>query len=126
MWLQEGDVIELPKNVCVYANVPKHFVYSNKRGCFDLTHEKVRIKGDFDYLRGTYIVIKTSFEGGGKGHGPHDTFPNGHHVFCEKIDNPNEKVDFFQSGSFSAMITDIKPIGKAKLKWTIEKGTILK
>lgn len=118
--LEEGDVIEIKEGLTVYANVPKHFVYDNKKGCYDLTHHDITIGGEFSYIAGKYIVIKTAMDGGGHGHGAHDVYPDGHHVYCVSVDDSNRKIDFYQSGAFTAMITNIKPIGKAKLRWTID------
>lgn len=120
--LQEGDVIELVEGMEVYANVPEHFVYSNCRGSYELTRHDIKIGGNFDYFVGKYIVYKTTYDGGSSGGGMngHDDYPNGHHVFCVKVDNPKIKVDFYQSGCFTAMIENIKPIGKAKQTWTVE------
>lgn len=117
--LQEGDVIELTTSHKVYADVPKHFCYANHRGDFSLTHHEVRLyDSHFDYLRGKYVVIKTTTDGGGTGHGPHDVFPDGHHVWCESVDR-KYKVDFYQTGCFTAMNTDIVPVGRAELKWVL-------
>jgi len=118
--LQEGDVIELKENHKIYADIPNHFVYANRRGDFSLTHHEVVLDKQFDYLIGKYIVYKTTFDGGGTGHGPHDIYPNGHHVYCVKEDDRTIKIDFYQSGCFTAMIKNITPIGKAKLQWTID------
>lgn len=121
--LTDGDVIALVAGHKVYANVPKHFVYSNAKGDFSLVKTDVTLGGDFDYLIGRYIVTSTSFTGGGTGHGPHDVYPNGHLVKCSSVDGLHE-VSFYQSGCFTAMIEDIKPIGKAKVNWVLD-GTDL-
>ena len=118
--LKEGDVIELIEGHSVYADVPNHFCYTNCKGDFSLTHHNVTIGEEFMYLAGKYIVVKTAFEGGGTGHGPGDIFPDGHHVFCEMAGG-DHKVDFYQSGCFTAMIEDIKPIGNAFRTWTLDK-----
>lgn len=117
--LKEGDVIKLKVGHKVYANVPRHFIYANCRGDFTKDNHSVTIGGNFDYLAGKYIVYKTAMDGGGTGHGPHDVYPDGHHVYCENVET-KERVDFYQSGCFTCMIADIKPIGKAKLKWVVE------
>ena len=52
--------------------------------------------------------------------GAHDVYPDGHHVFCVKADDDKVRVDFYQSGCFTAMIEDIKPVGKAILDWKIK------
>ena len=112
--LQEGDVIELKLGMEIYADIPRHFVYSNRRGDFSMIHANVTLSGQFDYLCGKYIVIKTLMDGGG----PSDDggYPDGWHVFCVKADEENVKVDFYQSGFFTAMIENIEPVGKATLK----------
>lgn len=133
--LKEGDIIELNESHTVYANIPEHFAYSNKKGIFKLTHHAASLKGDLNYLCGKYVVIKTTSDGGGTGHGPNDVYPNGHHVFCRKIPNGKSyednlkvehEVDFYQSGCFTAMITNIKPIGIATLKWTVSESELEK
>lgn len=128
--LQEGDVIILETGMQVYATIPEHFIYTNRRGSFKLTHHHITLGGNFDYLCGKYIVYKTSYNGGNtiRTHGDfrpiatgnHDTYPDGHHVYCIKADDRDVKVDFYQSGCFTAMIEDIKPIGKAILQWEID------
>ncbi len=120
MLLEEGDVIEIKEGHKVYADVPRHFAYYNCKGDFSLTHHDVEVGGEFSYLAGSYIVVKTSLQGGGTGHGPGDVFPDGHRVFCEKVDC-GEKIDFYQSGCFTAMIPDIRPIGHATRTWKVEK-----
>ncbi|MGD9697525.1 hypothetical protein [Acinetobacter sp.] len=110
--LKEGDIIELQMGHVVYADVPEHFVYSTRKGSFKMIHIDIIIDIDLDYLVGKYVVYKTVSDGGGTGHGPHDVYPNGYHVYCEKYDDTKVKVDFYQSGDFEAMIKDIKPVGK--------------
>ena len=60
---------------------------------------------------GEFLVVKTSLEGGGTGMGPHDVYPDGHHVICKRLNvdgtynEDGEEISFYQSGSFTAMIT---------------------
>ena len=133
--LQEGDVIEIKREMRVYADVPEHFVHPNKQGCFDMIHADVILGRDLEYLCGKYIVYKTTsdegpsnfdgaFPGGDELH--HALRINGlprygYHVFCVKADNEKIKVDFYQSGHFSAMIKDIQPVGRATLHWEYEE-----
>jgi hypothetical protein len=117
MNLQKGDIIELKAGHTVYAQVPEHFCYENRKGSFKLTRHDVVIGGEFSYLAGRYAVTRTTKDGGGTGHGPHDIYPDGHHVFCQKLDESGIEVDFYQSGAFTAMIKEIEPVGKAKIKW---------
>lgn len=123
-FLQEGDVIELFDGHRVYADVPEHFIYANRKGRFSLAHGLITIGGEFSYFAGRYVVTKTTMDGGGTGHGPHDVYPNGHHVFCENVDDRSRKVDFYQSGSFTAMIQEIKPVGRATLRWFIDDDAL--
>ena len=104
--LKEGDVINIENGHSVYAEIPRH---------------KVTIDDAFSYLAGKYIVIKVAMDGGGAGHGFNDVYPDGYHVYCVSEDGKT-KIDFYQSGAFTAKIEDIKPVGKAKLTWTIEQN----
>lgn len=116
--LQEGDVIQIEKGMNVNAEVPEHFIYANRKGSFSLVKGTVTINDELSYLTGKYVVYKTSFGGGSSS----DGYPDGHHVFCESLDD-GQKIDFYQSGCFTAMIEDIQPIGKAVRKWVIEYQT---
>lgn len=118
-FLQEGDIINLEKGMSVYAEVPEHFLYENRKGNFSLGHGQILIDKELSYFAGEYIVYKTTYDGGGTGMGPHDVYPDGHHVYAEKANNNKIKVDFYQSGCFTCMLPDIKPTGKAKRKWVL-------
>ncbi len=87
-----------------------------------MTHRDIEINSrQFTYLIGTYIVINTSEDGGGPSGGMrNESYPNGHHVTCVKSDNNKIKISFYQTGCFTAMIKEIKPIGKAKATWDIK------
>jgi len=116
--LAEGDIIDVPIGMRVYASVPEHFLYANRRGVFDkLAHGEVVVAEDFAHMAGRYVVFKTASDGGGTGHGPHDVYPNGHHVYCEKLDGSGHRLDFYQSGCFSVVHTDVVPVGKAERTW---------
>lgn len=112
--LKAGDIIELGIGHSVYADVPEHFVYSNRKGSFELIHAAVDIEGELRYLAGRYVVTHTTVDGGGLSHD--GAFPNGHHVFCVNLDS-DRLVDFYQTGCFSAMIKNIEPVGRAKQSW---------
>lgn len=76
----------------------------------------------FILKEGEFIVTKTTFDGGGTGHGPHDVYPDGHHVFCKalkdgKYNENGVEISFYQSGSFTCMITDIVPIRNMTMKF---------
>jgi hypothetical protein len=122
--IQEGDIILLEPGHTVYTMLPKHLVYSNCEGEWDsMAKAAVRIgdewKFDSDYLAGEYIVTKTASDGGGP---CYDFYPDGHHIFASKADNPRIKVDFYQSGGFTAVNRDVKVVGKAEMTWTRKKG----
>lgn len=119
-FLKEGDVIQLNSGHRVYANVPRHFIFENTKGDFTLTNHDVSLV-NFEYLQGKYIVTKTEVTGGNTGYDTRDPFPDGHKVTCKKVGSL-DVVSFYQSGSFTAMIKDIKPIARAKLTWVIDEG----
>jgi hypothetical protein len=103
--LQPGDVIRLAEGHCsVYENLPQ-----SRKLC---EHEYTL--GKSDRLGGEYIVTATAFEGGGTAHGPGDVFPDGHHVQCQRVDNPKICVNFYQTGSFTAMISRIAPVRRVR------------
>ena len=108
-FLKEGDVIEINGGHTVYAKVPRHYIYDNRKGDFSLTTHSVKLTGNFEYLQGRYIVVKTEITGGGTGNGANDAYPDGHKVTCKGIDG-EFTVSFYQSGCFTAMIKDISPI----------------
>ncbi len=65
---------------------------------------------------GEYVVYKTTLDGGGEGHGPHDTYPDGHHVFAEHLAS-GALVDFYQSGSFTAVNENVPVVRRMVRKW---------
>jgi hypothetical protein len=72
---------------------------------------------DTQVYEGEYVVTKTELSGGGSGH--NDTFPDGHHVFCQKLNNglfdkEGLEIHFYQTGSFTVTIKkdEIQPIRK--------------
>lgn len=70
-------------------------------------------KQNFIFEPGLFIVVFTATDGGSE----RDSYPNGHHVFCKRLDvNGNydhnaEEINFYQSGAF----THIIPSGKITL-----------
>jgi hypothetical protein len=67
-----------------------------------------------------FIVVGTSFSGGGYGHGAGDYYPNGHHVEARQLkadgtyDPKGQKIEFYQSGCFICKIEKIKPVRKMR------------
>lgn len=115
--LQEGDIIELNGSHQVYAKVPRHFAYTDRKGDFSMTRAAIHLSADvFDYLRGKYIVVHTELSGGSTGR---DSYPNGHFVKCESVDGRFE-VSFYQTGCFTVINPDVPVIGKAKKKWIVD------
>lgn len=113
--LQEGDVIEITEGDEFYADIPKHFAYSDAKGVFDeFAHTRVVCEKELGYLQGRYVVCKAEDDGGCGGMDP---YPDGWHVFCERLKD-GVKIDFYQSGSFTAMMPDKQAVGKAeRSKW---------
>lgn len=117
--LQEGDIIELKEGDRVYATLPEYLLYSNRKESLTPAWGEALIGGELAFLAGRYVVYKTCHNGGGvNGTGRDDVYPDGHHVFCERLDDSAAvRVDFYQSGFFTAMLPDLKPVGKAARKW---------
>jgi hypothetical protein len=73
-----------------------------------ITSKLPAIKTDSYILdEGEFVVISTAMEGGSTGH---DAYPDGHHVFCKRLnadgsynDNGTE-INFYQSGCFTGTI----------------------
>lgn len=63
---------------------------------------------DASVYAGEYAVLYAASNGGGYCHD--GNYPNGWHVYCQKMDDPSVMVDFYQTGCFTAMIRDILPI----------------
>ena len=69
----------------------------------------------FDESRGRaeFVVIATTLNGGGTGHGPRDVFPDGWGVYAKRLapdgqyDPDGEEVFFRQSGCFSNLLYDV-------------------
>ena len=115
--LVEGDIVEIKNGHKVYADVPEHFVYANRKGVFNMTHSAVTVGGELSYLAGKYVVTKAFMDGGGSS--GLEANGSGYHVFCESISGPVRKIDFYQSGSFTAMIPELEPIGRAEIHWKV-------
>lgn len=66
---------------------------------------------------GNFVVTETKSDGGGYGMGVHDVYPDGWHVTCKRLaedgsfDKNGEEIDFYQNGSFSAVIENVKQLG---------------
>lgn len=69
---------------------------------------------DSSIYAGEYMVKYVSFGGGGLQGTPsgYEIYPNGWHVFCAKVDDPSIRVNFYQTGDFTAVIPDICPINQ--------------
>jgi hypothetical protein len=66
---------------------------------------------------GEYVVTDARMEGGGTGMGPGDVYPDGWRIIARKLNNEEYdpkglRISFYQSGCFSAMLTNIKPVRK--------------
>lgn len=124
--LKEGDIIELKKGNKVYAYIHEKYIYESIPKPMGLARTEVTIGEDrkgfnTDYLAGKYGVTKTSEEGGGVGMGLYDFYPNGHYVTCRRMlrnGEFGEVVSFYQTGCFTVMIEEIKPIGRFEIKYS--------
>lgn len=72
---------------------------------------------EFILSPGKFIVIDTHLGGGSQGRDP---YPDGHNVKCQRmrndeLDSKGDIVSFYQTGCFTAMIENIKPIKSVKL-----------
>lgn len=142
--LQEDDIITIYPGMDLSVQIPEKFVYSNRRDSDTLIKSTIKVGGvlsngkgetfDTKQFLGTYIVNKTTLDGGGAGHGAGDVYPDGHHVFAIKCDPNNEykpldtKVEFYQTGAFNCMITpeDIQAEGKMQKTWVVTPTKDLK
>jgi hypothetical protein len=91
------------------------------------TPSKIISTFDSSIFAGKYVVLYATYDGGGSQGTPSGTeyYPNGYHVFCQQIVNGKicgYEVDFYQSGSFTAMIENIKPVDKVELEYSIKGG----
>jgi hypothetical protein len=89
--------------------------------CKDFVEEHINVEkrlklAIYKFEGGLFKVTSTALEGGGRGH--NDYYPDGWHVYAVRLINgvpSTEKEDiihFYQSGSFTAMNREIKPIKK--------------
>jgi hypothetical protein len=115
--LEEGDAFELKRGHTVYTSLPEHLACDNRAGVWDKMAVATLDIGDrdgvlnTDYLKGEYVVVKTSDDSSGAAHGVHDAHSCGHHVWARKSDNPLINVDFYQTGDFTAVNPDIVATG---------------
>jgi hypothetical protein len=114
--LEAGDIIKLDRSYKVYATVPEHFVYSNRKGDFTLTRSEILIARGVEYLVGRYVVTKVAVNM------TSDRFNDGWHVFCRKILEEDEtiehKVDFYLESVLHAPINKkVEVVGKAEARW---------
>ncbi len=95
-----------------------------KRSSFgsNLEHMQEIEVGAYDESRGEalFVVVTACLDGGGEGHGPGDTYPDGWHIKARRLNddgtyNSNgEWIDFYQSGCFTNLIREIEIVGKMK------------
>jgi hypothetical protein len=116
--LKEFDVIEIELGHFVNATFEWCAVYGGN--CKQVVTRGVKINGNLSHLVGRYVVYKTAMNGGGEGSGPGDRYTDGHHVYCEKLDDPCIKIDFYQSGCFDTSLSELKPVGTAKRVWVVD------
>lgn len=116
-----GDIIIIGPSDRAYVPLPFSGV-SEKYRTRDVT-----IKDYAEYV-GAYIVTDAKMAGGGKGHSDHDVYPDGWNVSCFKIDEPEKRISFYQSGSFTAVNSFVPVVGRAKsvTSWELDDDTFSK
>lgn len=75
---------------------------------------------EFSIAPGEFLVIKTENTGGGNS--GNDYYPDGHRVYCKRLNNGSfdekgTEINFYQTGSFTAMIENITPIRQMKMSF---------
>lgn len=90
-------------------------------GEFVLSKIKQPKEETFAVYGGEFIVTKTILDGGSN-YNDRDYYPDGHRVYCQQLINGSYhedaiEVNFYQTGCFTAMIENIKPVRKLKLKF---------
>ena len=118
--LQEGEIFELRDGDMVYTDIPRHFAFGNRHGDVSLTHHEAKVSSLWNHLQQRFVVTKTNMTGGGTGHGAGDVYHPGHHVWAKGLDlEAKVEIDFYQTGSFTAMIErEVEVLGRATLTWT--------
>ena len=65
-----------------------------------------------------FVVERTASDGGGTGHGPHDVYPNGHHVWARQLradgsySSKGALGSFYQTGCFTSNIGAVVIVGR--------------
>ena len=133
--LREGDVFEIERGDRVYVDLPGHLWPKNYSRAVDDMVADWRVGrcevtvgdelrgGPSDFLLGKYVVTGTSLSGGGTGMGPHDVYPDGHHVKAQHVVHSNLKIEFYQSGSFTCKLQNKSAIGRATATWSFDPIT---
>ena len=121
--LQTGDVFNMKKGMQAYLMLPECQVYSNTPDSQKLTETNRTLDAKSKFI-GEYVVIRTSYGGGGTGHGDNDVYPDGHRVYAQKLNKQGKysdkglKLNFYQSGCFNAMNTEVPVIRTMKMSFT--------
>lgn len=102
--LEEGDVFDLTAHHKVYVDI--QVKYENRRSP-EIAHSLVHVKDHLEFV-GEFVVYKTVYEG----RVPY----RGYHVFAERLTD-GLKIDFYQSGGYTAVIPNVKVVRKMVRKW---------
>jgi len=102
--LNYGDLFMLELNDDVYTRI---------NNC----KREIRISLLPHLAKGACVVTNTAMNGGGQSYD--GGYPDGYHVYAEHMDT-GTKFDFYQSGCFTCMIKNRKPIGTARQKWVVD------
>jgi hypothetical protein len=110
----------------VYTNTPRSkrpVTTEAKIGKVFSTNPKKKF--DTASLAGEYVVENAYSGGGGTGHGDHDVYPDGWNVTARKLKNGKHDptgpvVSFYQSGSFTAMNTDVPVVRRMEVSFRFQ------
>lgn len=118
--LKRKDIIRIEKGHTIYAPIEARFAYVNMPRSRKIYHSDVTVgelmplassyfyeskKGsvlDTSVFAGDYVVVNCGYNGGGGR--LCDEFHDGWHIVAEKLDDPTIEIEFYQTGSFTAVI----------------------
>lgn len=126
-----GDVITSPKFAFGYYKKEGNkevIIVDGKTKKYPVRFmKKILELGAHDPSRATakFVVETAKTQGGGNGHGPHDTYPDGWYIRARRLNekgtyNPKgEVICFYMSGCFTCVVEprDVKIVGKMQMRF---------
>lgn len=98
--LQPNDLIELTYGMKVYSSDGAEVIIGDS--------EK--------FCEGKYVVEKCEYTGGDV----EDQYPDGWNVECFNLKDHSIRINFYQSGCFNIVHSNILPVGKVKITKSVE------